>query len=161
MNTQERRSMVRREADRDLVARFQALSVEPERQDDAKELRHKRRRAIRHTCQVHIAMKLAHSSGRGDEWTTDAFKVKGRILDLSGDGCAIFTAQQLDIGQELNLIVELQNGKRIQVSGAIRWTKRVAERNGFASGVQFARMQSADQRAVMAFLEELDRTIGL
>jgi len=160
MAVQERRKMVRRQTDREMIKRFQAMGAEGE-SPESRELRHLRRRAIRHHCQVHIAIKVSHASASDDVWTVDEFKVKGRILDLSAEGCSLFTLQQLDIGQELNLIIELQNGKRIRACGVIRWTKRVTDRNGFASGVQFTHIQPGDQRLVLAFLEELDRTIGL
>lgn len=160
MPTQERRSILRRQSDRELLARYQALLAanDPEQ---SRELRHRRRRAIRHHCHVHIALKIQHSSGMSDLWTVEECKIKGRILDLSTDGSSLFTAHSMDIGQELNLIVELQNGKRFQASGVVRWTKRVAEREGFASGVQFTQIKETDQRLIQLFLDELDRTIGL
>jgi len=128
---------------------------------DTKEQRRKRRRAIRHTCSVHIAIKISSSSGNMDTWNVAAHPIKGRILDLSAEGCSVFTPQRLEIGQELKLIIVLEGGAQVNTSGSVRWTKDVDAHHGYASGVQFAALGSKDQKAIHALLAKLDRTIGL
>jgi len=159
---EERRRSIRRQADRDLTQRFQALQAQASEQD-SRDLRHKRRHAIRHNCRVHIALKIGHSVGRGplDTWTVSEFPLKGRILDLSAEGCSVFCGQQLDVGSELNLIIALRDNAQIKTNGIVRWNKGIRQHNGYACGVQFQRIQEADRRRIQAFLEELDETAGL
>ena len=156
----ERRKQVRRQSDRELKRRLEEI-----RQDagegDSKELRRKRRRAIRHTCKVHIALTIGTSTGHSDTWNTGEHPIKGRILDLSGDGASVFTAEQIDVGLQLKLIIMLERGEGIRTVGVVRWTKAVKGHNGFASGVQFAHIQPKDRQLIASFLKELDETIGL
>lgn len=150
--------MVRRQADRDLLNKLQlAQGVK----DQDKESRRKHRRAIRHNCEVRIALQLTHAAGNADVWEATEHPVKGRILDLSAEGCQLFVGQALEIGQKLSLVIALRTGHKIQTRGTIRWTKAVPQKNGFASGVQFSGLSAKDEKHIVAFLNELDATIGL
>ncbi|HPO17053.1 MAG TPA: PilZ domain-containing protein [Candidatus Hydrogenedentes bacterium] len=155
---QERRKTVRRQADRDMMQKLQ----EARRGEDAsREERHRRRRAIRHTCKVNMGLRIKHSTGQSDTWSETEHPIAGRILDLSLDGCSIFSGIQLDIGQDMNLVIEVRNGRKIQAAGIVRWTKYVREHAGFASGLQFTAISPKDRQTVDAFLKELDENIGL
>lgn len=157
---QERRKVVRRQADRDMIRQLQELQGR-RGEDGSREERHLRRRAIRHNCKVNMGLKVGHSSGFMDTWTVEEYPISGRILDLSPEGCSIFSGTQLDVGQDLSLIIEMRNGAKIRTGGNVRWTKAVREHNGFASGVQFIQIGAKDQQLINAFLKELDQTIGL
>jgi c-di-GMP-binding flagellar brake protein YcgR len=157
---EERRQLVRRQADRDLIARVRGLAQSAE-QADGKHLRHMRRHAIRHQCTVEIALRIGFASGKGDTWHSGEHRIKGRILDLSEQGCSLFTKQNLDIGQAMGLLIQIEGGTNIQANAVVRWTKAIPERHGFASGVQFERLTEAEGRALHAYLVQLDRTIGL
>ncbi len=150
--------MVRRQADRDLLARLQLAQGE---KDPGKETRRKQRRAIRHNCEVRIALRLSHAAGGSDIWEATEHPIKGRILDLSIEGCQLFVGQPLEIGQELSLVIALRTGHRVETPGVIRWTKAVPQKNGFACGVQFSPLKPKDEKHIMAFLKELDATIGM
>lgn len=156
----ERRKRVRRQADRELLEK--AEGPRDRRHDpETKEYRHKRRRAVRHNCQVRIALRIGQSSGWMDTWNVTEHPIKGRILDLSAEGCSLFSPQQLDIGQELSLVIQLRRGGEIRAGGVVRWTKAVRERRGFASGVEFTHIAAEERRRIGAFLQELDSSIGL
>lgn len=157
---EERRRALRRQADRDLLARFRALS-DAAAHADGKQLRQKRRHAIRHQCAVEIALRIGFSSGNSDLWHSGEHRIKGRILDLSVEGCSLFTRQNLDIGQAMALVIHIEGGADIRANAVVRWTKAVPERGGFASGAQFERLADPEARAIHAFLDRLDRTIGL
>ncbi|HOQ31279.1 MAG TPA: PilZ domain-containing protein [Candidatus Hydrogenedens sp.] len=164
---QERRKFIRRQADRDLLQRYQALYDRIQQletmanADESRELRHKRRRTIRHLCHVRIGLPIGFQSGRDDIWTVEQLPIKGRLLDLSAEGCALFTHQTFDIGQSVNLNIEVSGGRHIKATGIVRWTKQLPEKGGYATGVQFNRMGEDDQKILHYFLDELDRTIGL
>ncbi len=164
---EERRKYIRRQADRDLIQRYNALMQRVQelesmlKGEENHELRHKRRRIIRHTCHVNIGMPVGYASGRDDMWHVDQLNFKGRLLDLSNDGCALFTHQQFNIGQQLNLGIEVSNGRKIRAIGTVRWTKHIPEKGGFASGVKFLKINGSDVDILNSFLDELDRTVGL
>ncbi|HOV33219.1 MAG TPA: PilZ domain-containing protein [Candidatus Hydrogenedens sp.] len=164
---EERRKIIRRQSDKDLIQRFQALALRIQQlesmtnEEENRELRHKRRRTIRHLCHVQIGMPISFRSDRDDVWTTEQLPIKGRLLDLSAEGCAIFTPQSLDIGQTINMNIEMSAGKHIRAVGSIRWTKHLPEKGGYASGIQFQKISAEDLKVLNHFLNELDRTIGL
>lgn len=158
---------MRRQADRDLLQHYQALQERLQQlesmasAEENRELRHKRRRTIRHLCHVKIGLPVGFRSDRDDMWTVEQLPIKGRLLDLSAEGCALFTHQSFDIGQNINLNIEVSGGRHIKATGMVRWTKQLPEKGGFASGVQFNKMGADDQKVLHYFLDELDRTIGL
>jgi len=164
---EERRKFIRRQSDRDLIQRFQSLALRIQQlesvanEEENRELRHKRRRSIRHLCHVQIGIPISFRSDRDDIWTTEQLPIKGRLLDLSAEGCAIFTSQSFDIGQIIHLNIEVNTGRHIRSVGSIRWTKHLPEKGGYASGVQFQKISSEDSKVLNQFLNELDRTIGL
>jgi len=164
---EERRKFIRRQADRDLLQRYQVLLTRIQQlesmanAEENRELRHKRRRTIRHQCHVRIGIPIGFRSDRDDMWTVEQLPLKGRLLDLSAEGCAVFTHQSFDVGQNINLNIEVSNGKHIKASGIIRWTKQLPEKGGYASGVKFQKISPEDSKILYNFLDELDRTIGL
>ncbi len=164
---EERRKFIRRQADRDLLQRYQALLTRIQQLEgmanieDNRELRHKRRRTIRHLCHVRIGLPIGFRSDKDDMWTVEQLPIKGRLLDLSAEGCAVFTHQSFDMGQNINLNIEINNGKHIRASGLVRWTKQLPEKGGYASGVKFQKISPEDSKILYNFLDELDRTIGL
>ena len=157
---QERRKQVRRQADRDMLARLQGLMTQ-QSEESRREMRHRRRHAIRHHCQVRIALKISQSAGGMDTWTMSEHPIKGRILDLSFDGCSLFTEHQPEIGQQLSLVIELRHAGQIKTTGLVRWTKTVPQYKGFASGVQFDHIDEKQLRQLQVFLKEMDQTAGL
>ena len=156
----ERRKVIRRQAVREMVRTLEQFQAR-RKEDLSREERHMRRRAIRHTCKVHIALRIHENWGRSDEWRLSEHPVKGRLLDLSEEGCSLFCKQQLDIGQKLNLIVVLRDGSNIRATGVVRWNKEVKEHDGYAAGVQFSGIEDGDRRRIHAFLKELEKSIGL
>ena len=155
----ERRKAMRRESDRDMIRQIQETRRKTE--DTSQEVRHLRRRAVRHNCKVNIGLKAVYASGTGDTWNAEEFPLSGRVLDLSPEGCSIFSRDQMDIGQKPSLVIEMRKGGTIRAEGVIRWSKHVREHSGFASGVQFSNITSRDQQRITAFLQELDENIGL
>lgn len=164
---QERRKYVRRQADRDLIQRYNALLARVQqleamlKGEENHELRHKKRRIIRHTCHVRIGMPIGYMSDKDDTWHLDNLNVKGKLLDLSNDGCAVFTHQQFNIDQQLHLIIEVSGNRIIRTVGTVRWTKHIPEKGGYASGIKFIKINREDIDTLNTFLDELDRTIGL
>ena len=162
----ERRRLIRRHADRELVKRVNDLQALMERRGESNgesksdSAGHARRHVIRHNCKVAIAVKVGVSSGYGDTWDVTSVRVKGRILDLSTGGASLFTEQPFDTGQELELVIRLRDGEDIHATGAVRWVKTV-QNGGYASGVEFSKMSDKDRRLVGKFLAELEKTAGL
>lgn len=163
---EERRRGIRRQADRERIARMQELESgllagQQRSVDSEREQRHLRRRAIRHECKVRIVLDVAHSTGNLDTWAQSRYHVKGRMLDLSVEGASVFTRDALTIGQAVGLEIAIQQGGAFQVRGHVRWCKSVDQRDGYASGIQFARIEPRDRQRIGAFLHHLDETIGL
>lgn len=156
----ERRKTMRRQADRDLLARFDEAQ-QRSTGDMSREQRHLRRRAIRHSCQASIALRVATSYGGADTWTLSEQPIPGRLIDLSVDGCSIFSPNQMDIGDRLGLTINLLKGQPIQCLGVVRWTKAIVARNGYANGVQFTEVSIENQSKIDGFLKEVEAKIGL
>ena len=157
---EERRKFVRRASDRDLWNQLQQAR-EQASGDANRELRHKRRRAIRHSCKVQVSIPMGHKDAHSRDWSMSAQPISGRLLDLSIDGCQVFSRHNLEIGAMLNLLITFEEGEDIKAVGVVRWTKIVQEKQGFALGVQFTRAENHAQAQIQAFLTKLDRTSGL
>lgn len=160
---QERRRLVRRQADKELLKKVQELQTTGGRRDadGSKEMERRRRRVIRHNCRVRIEMLIGMRSGNSDTWSVDAVKLKGRVLDLSVGGASLFTKQPFETGQELRLGVNLPDGSEINTHATVRWVKAVPEKDAYASGVQFMHVSAKDSKKLVKFLEDLDATVGL
>lgn len=157
---EDRRKFVRRASDRQLLSQIQNFQGQMEGEVN-RELRQKRRRAIRHTCTVKISVQVGHRSGSSDTWNMTDHPVAGRLLDLSSDGCQLYTRDLLDIGAQLNLLITLQTGEEIRAVGVVRWNKAVPEKNGYGLGVQFTRADHDAQTRIQNFITYLDQTGGL
>lgn len=161
---EDRRSLVRRQADVALIRRVRELELQVERRKESRrdEAGHARRRVIRHNCTVDISMRVRYSSGNSDVWNVDLVKVSGRLLDLSPAGAALFTKDSYDAGQELQLSIKLHGrSDAIEADGVVRWVKIVPKKGGYAVGVQFKRVSSGDQKKIADFLADLDASVGL
>ncbi len=157
---QERRTIVRRQADRSLLSRVQQLE-EFSQGADTKERRHLRRQAIRHNCSLKVSLKIRHSMHAEDIWSVDEHPIKGKLYDLSYDGALILTANMLEIGQELNLAITLRTHGDIRAIAVVRWNRAVEHAKGFAAGVQITQIQESDSRRLRAFLNDMEKSIGL
>lgn len=156
---EERRRQLRRQSDRELVQQVQYLR---ERRDGhTEDDRHRRRRAIRHHCAVSLSLRVAFSGGAHEAMNYHETTVKGRILDLSPTGCAVFTREGLAIGMEVGLVVHLDKGGDIPARGVVRWSKNVSAREGYANGVEFTKMHGGSRDIIAMFLKDLDENIGL
>lgn len=157
---EERRQEVRRQADRALQRRVQELE-QWHGDSPTHEMRQRLRRAIRHNCTAHLSLAIRQSAGFGDTWTTEQHPIKGRVLDLSAEGCAIFLEQPLEMGQRLSLLINLRSGSKVHAQSVVRWIKAVPKRGGYACGIQFSQVQQKDQQLILIFLREIEETIGL
>lgn len=158
---EERRRLIRREADRHLLQRVRELESASRNCELSHEAKRARRHAIRHSCAVAISVAMGYSSGYADTWTVESAKIPGRILDLSEGGASLFTKQRLETGQQLGLAIKLRGGAVINTKSIIRWVKDAPEKGGFALGVQFSGVSAKDQSLIAKFLAELDATMGL
>ncbi len=164
---EEKRKLIRRQADRELLKRANDLQTLMERRGESPDAPksesagHARRLVIRHNCKVAIAVKVGVSSGYADTWDVASVRVKGRILDLSAGGASLFTEQRFETGQELELMIRLRDGEDIHATGAVRWVKMVPQKGGYASGVEFSQMPDKDRKLVARFLAELEKSAGL
>jgi len=158
---QERRKLVRRRADRELLEKLreQASPIAGNDVSAIKAVERDRRRAIRHECKVHIKMVIRCAAGLSDEWSVDEFEVKGRLLDLSIEGAAVLTKQNFEVAQQLRLTILVPDGDPIATTGTVRWVKSVPKKNAFASGVKFKGLSDDGLKTIKAFLDRLD-TMG-
>ena len=157
---EDRRKFVRRASDRQLLSQVENMRSQEDGEVN-RELRQKRRRAIRHTCTVKISIQMGHRSSASDTWNMTDHPVAGRLLDLSTDGCQLYTRDLLDIGAQLNLLITLQTGEEIKAVGVVRWNKAIPEKSGYGLGVQFTRADHDAQARIHSFITYLDQTGGL
>jgi len=156
----ERRKTMRRQSDRDLLARLEELQRQVSG-ELSREQRHLRRRAIRHNCEASIGLKVATNYGGTDTWKLSEYPIPGRLIDLSSTGCSIFSKHQMAAGDRLALSINLLKGPVVQCSGTVRWTKAMPEHNGYANGVEFAEISSENRAKIDVFLKHLEAKLGL
>lgn len=154
---EERRHMVRRQADREMLDQMEQRSA----RSLGKELARKRRHAIRHQCTASLEIELSSSAGQSGEWSVSRQCIEARVLDLSEEGAALFTKHTLAIGQSFGLKITLQNGAMIEAVADVRWSKHKERKNGYLSGIKFTHLAPEFHDHIKAFLAELDNTLGL
>ncbi len=155
---EERRSVVRRQADRDLAELIEKKTgVTPAKLVRDRRLRH----AIRHTCKAEIEIEVSHAPGDSQEWTTDSQRLRGRVLDLSEGGVFLFTKYELKPGARIKLGVKIYDGSTIDAEAEVRWSKFKEAKNGYATGAEFVSMDDKNQNKLRTFLSELDATLGM
>lgn len=156
---QERRKHVRRQADRELLRLREQIKSNVD--DDGSQQRRQRRRIIRHNCKAAMDIQIAQGSGGGEDLRVRSHTIPGRVLDLSSTGASLFTHHTLEVGDDFRLVLLVDNGPRIEALAAVRWIKRVEDKNGYASGVEFTKVGWRDQQLLDEFLARLDSTVGL
>lgn len=153
----ERRKKMRRESDRRMVDRLKGMTAD----EAADYLKRQRRRAIRHHCVAKLTVDVLSKPGSGGEWQGRRETIKARVLDLSEEGTSVFVAVPLSAGQQTQIQIYLPDGSYIESSAEVRWTKEKESGNGFAAGLRFINLPAIESAKVRAFLDELDRTLGL
>ncbi len=155
---QERRSVVRRQADRELFDLIeQKTGVKPAQMVRERKLR----RAIRHTCRAVIDIEVKHSPGQTLVWESDRHQIKARVLDLSEGGASLFCKHDLRQGTRARVGVKLYDGSIIEADSEVRWTSFKEQKQGYAIGVQFVSIDERNQRRLHNFLSEIDATLGM
>lgn len=156
---QERRKHVRRQADRELLRQRGPGSAPSD--EEASQQRRQRRRIIRHNCKAAMDIQIAQGTGSGESLRVRRHTIPGRVLDLSSTGASLFTHHSVEVGDDFRLVLLVESGPRIEALAAVRWIKRVDDKNGYASGVEFTRVGSRDRQLLDEFLAHLDSTVGL
>lgn len=154
----ERRTLVRRRADRELHELIQQKTgLKPGQLVRERKLR----RAIRHTCKAVLEIPIAHAAGEFQDWQTDTHELKVRVLDLSEGGAALFSKHELRPGSRFRMGIKLYDGNTIEAEAEVRWAKHKAQKEGWALGVQFVDLDAKNHSRLNSFLAELDATLGL
>ncbi len=156
--TQERRSVVRRKADREL---FDLVEKKTGVKPDQLVRERKLRRAIRHTCKATIDIDVKHSVGQTGHWETDKHQLKARVLDLSEGGASLFSKHDLRQGTRCRVGIKLYDGKSVEADAEIRWNSPKPQKEGFALGVQFTEIDDKNRKRLSKFLTDLDNTLGM
>lgn len=155
---QERRSVVRRQADRELFELIeQKTGVKPQLMVRERKLR----RAIRHTCRAVIDIEVRHSPGQTQAWESDRHQIKARVLDLSDGGASLFCKHDLRQGTRARIGVKLYDGTMIEADSEVRWTSFKEQKQGYAIGVQFVSIDDRNQKRLHRFLADLDSSLGM
>ena len=72
---------------------------------------------------------------------------EGQVLDLTVPGCLLQTAMPLEQGQDVQLLVYLNELRPMRINlGVVRWV------SGKTAGIEFIRMSAGDQERLRAFL---------
>lgn len=159
---EERRKKLRRETDRRMADRRMADRLKGKSVEEAADyLKRQRRRAIRHRCIAKITVDIVAKAGADGEWKGRTETIKARVLDLSEAGASIFASVPLSTGQQTRIQIYLPDGSFIESTAEVRWTKENDSRSGFAAGLRFTQIAPLEGAKVRAFLDELDRTLGL
>lgn len=158
---EERRRLLRRQTDRDLLRRLAIQQAEIERLQNllasqSHDVKRERRHRIREACKLAIHMEIGHASGHSTDWSTDSVEVKGKLYDLSAGGASIYTKQPFETGQRLRLDIIIPSGARIASLANVRWVKAIPEKGVYMSGVKFLDMTPRDGQNLTRFLAELE-----
>lgn len=94
-------------------------------------------------------MKTTSSSGADKE----AEMEWGLIVDLSGGGCKIATSRDLRVGDELDLLLELEPRHRLALKGQVARTERGSNADQtFFAGVEFKEIREAVRDQIISWM---------
>ena len=154
----ERRSLVRRKADRELAELIEKKTgVRPAQLVRERKLR----QAIRHTCKAVLEVDISHTPGDSEYTTTESHSLRGRVLDLSPGGVFLFTKYELKPGAQFKVGVKIYDGSTIEALAEVRWSKYKEAKGGYATGAEFISIDENNQRRLDTFLSELEATLGM
>lgn len=72
---------------------------------------------------------------------------EGQMVDLTVPGCLLQTAMLLERGQDVQLLIYLNELRPMRINlGIVRWV------SGKAAGIEFIRMSAADQERLRVFI---------
>lgn len=72
---------------------------------------------------------------------------EGQVVDLTVPGCLLQTAMPLERGQDVQLVIYLNELRPMRINlGIVRWV------SGKTAGIEFIRMSAADQERLRAFI---------
>jgi len=125
---------------------------------DMKDVQRERRRTIRHKVKVRIEMLIRYVIA--DTLSESTMGVKGRLLDLSTDGCMLFTKKRFDEGQALRLTILIPWQPEVVTQAVVHWCKALPEKEGFASGVSFKNLPEKGLKVITKFLAKLESKIS-
>jgi c-di-GMP-binding flagellar brake protein YcgR len=117
------------------------------------DMKKERRKFVRHTCKVYIEMIIRCSDGFSGTASTNRIEVKGKMLDLSLEGCKIFTRDGFTEGQELRLIIVMPDQPKVATGGIVRWSRAMEKPAGFASGVRFRNLSESSFKIIRGYLK--------
>ncbi|MDQ1257644.1 MAG: PilZ protein, partial [Candidatus Hydrogenedentes bacterium] len=120
------------------------------------EARRKRRHVIRHDCKAVVEMQVGFALPGEKQNVSNAVRSKARVLDLSIQGASLFTKEQFAPELNIQVVVTLKNGKQVTPKAVVRWVKPIPDKGGFAMGVQFLSIPTAELEHFRKFLIELD-----
>ncbi|MFC1734810.1 PilZ domain-containing protein [Candidatus Hydrogenedentota bacterium] len=163
MADEEKRQDLRRESDMQMARELDALRArygETQDAEEAKRIRQRKHHTIRHSCKAELDVGSSMIAGRRSD-VVSRVKIKARVLDLSSGGASLFIRDALDVGQLAGLTIELEGGERLKSTAEVRWLKHIAEKKGYAVGVQFQNISVQDQKILTQFLDQLGATMGM
>ena len=154
----ERRSLVRRKADRELAELIEKKTgVRPAQLVRERKLR----QAIRHTCKAVLEVDISHTPGDSDYTTTESHSLRGRVLDLSHGGVFLFTKYELKPGAQFKVGVKIYDGSTIEALAEVRWSTYKEAKQGYATCAEFVNIAEKNQRRLDTFLADLEATLGM
>jgi c-di-GMP-binding flagellar brake protein YcgR len=154
VRVKERRVLVRRRADRELLEIVEKKTgLKPQQLL----VRTKRRRVIRHVCKAELTLE---SAGAPAEPGSPP-QIEGRVLDLSEGGASLFSEHDVAAGYRCRVKLKIIDGGMIESPAEIRWVTRKEAQDGYAVGVRFVDLDDINAQRLESFLGKLDATLGL
>ncbi|NLW44526.1 MAG: PilZ domain-containing protein [Syntrophomonadaceae bacterium] len=101
-------------------------------------------------CYFVISRESAEDTGSGSTHTPKA-KLRGVILDISGGGCKIATPHQLQVGDELELFLELEPRRRWALKCQVVRVEKQANDDQMYAGIMFKDISEAVRDQIISW----------
>jgi Tfp pilus assembly protein PilZ len=122
-----------------------------------------RRAWARIESSLHCRFIITHprqSSAADSEFAdADEEELEGLIVDLSGGGCKIATAHPLQVGDELELFLELEPRNRLVIRGEVARTESGTDTDQIFAGVKFSKIRESVRDQIISWMFKHQQTI--
>lgn len=79
-------------------------------------------------------------------------ELMGLIVDLSGGGCKIATAHELQVGNKLELFLELEPRRRLVIKGEVARTEKGTDNDQMFAGVKFTEIRESVRDQIISWM---------
>jgi len=107
---------------------------------------------VESSLDCHFIIRSHDSTTVSGDFLPDEEEIRGLIVDLSGGGCKIATAFKLQVGDEMNLYLELEPQRRLAIKGEVVRIETDEDSNQTFAGIRFKDIREGVRDKIISWM---------